>query len=522
MKRRKGMKRIERRVLFSLGMLMLLLPCMYGCHAQKDAAARFEDHEPDKYLNRYPEPGSDQEVDKEELEAALRRLPEHRREEFRETVLNRLLETKAFARKAREAGLDRDRKVKEELRRVTDETLARFFIKKCLDKEAQISREDLENYYQKNRDAFALPASVSVQHIVVQSGKRAEELLGALQEGASFETLAREKSICRCWKSGGKHGWLYKGRIDPDLEKAAFALKTGKLSDVIKTKDGYQIMKVLDTKNEQLVSFEEAKEGIRSRLFEKRRRELLQKYFEEAKVSFHPAEEHILARVGGEVISEEMLFPFLSNASEKEKEKLKGAWVHYLVETSVFSKKAREANLESDPEVGAEIKRRVTWTLANAFRKNMDEITVSEQDIAEFYQSHLEEFTVPVKVRTEAIIVKTHKEAEDLLKELDAGASFCDLAMKKSIHPSAARGGEIGWFGRGEKDASWEKTAFALEKGEISEVIKTDAGYGIIKLMDRKGGKVRPLDEVKQAIRMKLTMQQAEEARHRYHDKAAL
>jgi len=493
-------------LLFFLCILTFLLPCAIGCHSKNPTVAKL----------------GDQEITTKELEAALARLPEHRREEFKEKVLNELLEVKFFSQEARKAGLENDPQIKESLEKITNENLARFFVKKHLDKQAEPSEEDLKLYYLKNKDKFHMPKSVSVQHIVVQGMKRAGDLLKELKEGASFEELAKRKSICRCWKKGGTHGWLFKGRMDPGLEKAAFDLENEKLGDsIIETKDGYQIIKVLDKRDEMDVPFEKAKAGIRSMLFWERKNRLLQKYYEEAKVNFHPSEEHLLAKVGEEGINEEVIAPIMKMAKEKEKDRVRDKWVHYLVETDIFSREARKVNLENDPEVAAEIRSMANQTLANAFRKKfiIDKVKVSDQEIDKFYQSHLEEFRIPAKVRVESIVVKTQEEAEALLKELKEGTPFRDLAMKKSIHPSAARGGDVGWFAKGEKDSALEKAAFALEKGAMSGVIKTEAGCEVIKLMDKKGGEIMPLDEVKQTIKMKLMMQHLEEAKQRYYKK---
>jgi len=119
-------------------------------------------------------------------------------------------------------------------------------------------------------------------------------------------------------------------------------------------------------------------------------------------------------------------------------------------------------------------------------------------------------------------VVETQEQAEGIWQELRGGASFSDLAMKRSIHPSSSKAGEIGWFDQGEGEPALEAAALALEKGEMSGIIKTEAGYEIIKLMDRKGGGIQPFDEVKQTIKMKLMVQKVEEAKARYYKKAEL
>jgi foldase protein PrsA len=297
------------------------------------------------------------------------------------------------------------------------------------------------------------------------------------------------------------------------------------LSDVVKTKEGYQVVKVLDRRDQQQFSFEEAKPKIKQRLFWTKKRELVDKYYDGAQVNTHPTETGVLVKIGKELITEETLAPILAKVSEKNREKAKLRWIDYLIETKVFSKEARQVGLENDPEVAREIRRRTEQVLSHAFRKRFitDKFQITDNEIAGYYESHPELFKVPAKVRAKSILVKTRQEAEEILKALKEEASFGHLAQQKSLHPHASRrAGEIGWFGKGERDPAVEKVAFSLEKGEISDVIKTEAGYEIIKLMDKKGGESRPLDEVGQAIKMTLTMQKFEQEKQHYYKKAGV
>jgi foldase protein PrsA len=125
-------------------------------------------------------------------------------------------------------------------------------------------------------------------------------------------------------------------------------------------------------------------------------------------------------------------------------------------------------------------------------------------------------------VRVKSIVVRTKEEANEIVKALSDGVEFESLATKRSIHPSAAAAGEIGWFGKGEKDPALEKIAFSLEKGQISDIIKTEAGYEIIKLVNKKGGQVRPLEEIKELVRMRLTKQKFDQEKQRYYEKAGV
>jgi len=461
----------------------------------------------------------------EDLEAVLHKIPEKKRAALRKAALGNLIETRVFAEEARKRGLHQDPQVKEAVEKVTNEILARYFVRKRIDPEAEPSEEMLKKFYVDNKDQFLVPEGVQLQHILVKDEQKAEEILISLKEGASFEALAEEQSVASSGKKGGHLGWLFKGKMDPDLEKVAFSLEKDALSDVVKTKEGYQVVKVLDRRDQQQFSFEEAKPKIKQRLFWTTKRELVDKYYDGAQVNTHPTEQGVLVKIGKEVITEETLAPILAKVSEKNKQKVKLRWIDYFIETKVFSKEARQVGLESDPEVAREIRRRTEQVLANAFRQRFitDKLRITDSDIAGYYESNSELFKVPAKVRAKSILVKIRQEAEEILNALKEEASFGHLAQQKSLHPHASRrAGEIGWFGKGEKDPAVEKVAFSLEKGEISDVIKTEAGYEIIKLMDKKGGEIRPLDEVGQAIKMTLTMQKFEQEKQHYYKKAGV
>ena len=89
---------------------------------------------------------------------------------------------------------------------------------------------------------------VKASHILVKTRSEAEKLLGELKKGASFSTLAQQHSECPSRKKGGDLGWFGRGKMVPEFEKAAFSLKKGELSDIVKTQFGYHIIKVTDTK----------------------------------------------------------------------------------------------------------------------------------------------------------------------------------------------------------------------------------------------------------------------------------
>lgn len=84
------------------------------------------------------------------------------------------------------------------------------------------------------------------------------------------------------------------------------------------------------------------------------------------------------------------------------------------------------------------------------------------------------------------ILVKTLPEAEDVLREIKNGAEFGKMAQLKSICPSGKRAGDLGWFGRGQMVKEFERVAFELGKGEVSTPVKTQFGWHLIKVIDKR------------------------------------
>ena len=90
------------------------------------------------------------------------------------------------------------------------------------------------------------------------------------------------------------------------------------------------------------------------------------------------------------------------------------------------------------------------------------------------------------EVRASHILVKSEEEAKKVLEELKKGVSFDKIAMERSLCPSKKKGGDLGWFGRGRMVRQFELTAFSLKKGEISQPVKTEFGWHIIKVIDAR------------------------------------
>lgn len=144
--------------------------------------------------------------------------------------------------------------------------------------------------------------------------------------------------------------------------------------------------------------------------------------------------------------------------------------------------------------------------LHNAYFKKHVVDTVTDADVKARYDKEVAALPKQEEVHARHILVKTEDEAKDVIKQLDAGKDFAELAKEKSTDPNKDDGGDLGYFSRGRMVKEFEDAAFALEKGTYSKTpVKTDFGYHVIKVEDKRDAPPPPFEQVKDQVR-KLVM----------------
>jgi len=155
----------------------------------------------------------------------------------------------------------------------------------------------------------------------------------------------------------------------------------------------------------------------------------------------------------------------------------------------------------------------------NQIRQN---VQVSDDMLKLQYQANIQQYQVPNRVHVEHILFMTvgkpdaeveeiKKKAEDVLKQVKKGGKFEDLAKKYSEDPgSKAKGGDLGWITQGQTVPEFEKTAFSLSSGQVSDLVKTQYGFHIIKVLEKEAAHTKPFDEVKDSLRAPLLLSQAD------------
>lgn len=195
-------------------------------------------------------------------------------------------------------------------------------------------------------------------------------------------------------------------------------------------------------------------------------------------------------------------------------EKNRKIYLDDMIIERLFYEEAVRKGVNSDPEVVDlvnEAKRKIM--ISKYIQGEVDEkVKVSDLEAKEFYDSNKDDFKTPALWRASHILVGDEEQAKGLRDEIARGASFEDLARKRSIDATASRGGDIGYFRMGQLIPDFEKVCMKLKVGEISDVVHTQFGYHLIKLTDKREPAVESYDKVRPAIEGELKKKKREEA----------
>ncbi len=175
-----------------------------------------------------------------------------------------------------------------------------------------------------------------------------------------------------------------------------------------------------------------------------------------------------------------------------------------------FKTALSKANL-SEAALRSQVKRRlaIEHFIATQFA---EKVTVSAKETKDYYESHPQSFKQPEQVRASHILIKidpqadesqraeARKKIEEIKHKLHEGEDFATLAKEFSQGPSGAKGGDLGYFRRGDMVKPFEEAAFALKPGEVSDPVETRFGYHLIKLIDRKPETTIPYEDIKERI----------------------
>lgn len=161
-----------------------------------------------------------------------------------------------------------------------------------------------------------------------------------------------------------------------------------------------------------------------------------------------------------------------------------------------------DAALEAKDITAAELKAEIRDGLmvSKYFRENVfARVAVTDAEITEYVESHPEIQVIPEQVRALQIVVKTAEKAKEVIKEIRGGLPFEDAAEKYSLGPTADNGGDLGFFSRGSMPRLVDEVCFRLRPGEMSEVVASDFGYHIFKVIEKRPEELKPVEQARDA-----------------------
>ena len=158
-----------------------------------------------------------------------------------------------------------------------------------------------------------------------------------------------------------------------------------------------------------------------------------------------------------------------------------------IIDINLISQAAKNQNLHNDPNVISAIEFIEKKILMQAYLSNIVQNSLTENEIQTAYKYFIADTSLREEIKASHILLETKNEAENIIKLLKKGQLFSDLAKTYSTGPSGPTGGDLGWFSRGRMVPSFEKAAFDLKLGNITEKpIQTQFGWHVIKVNDKR------------------------------------
>jgi peptidyl-prolyl cis-trans isomerase C len=462
--------------------------------------------------------------------------------------------------KRTESALEEDPEFSKEL----EQKLASKALKLLYDDEvaarSEVTDQEIEKYYNENKERYKLQETIAASHILIRPQidsvdakdprklKKAEEkaekkawaILEELKQGADFAELAKSESQDEASKNrGGSLGIFGRGRMVPEFEEVAFALPVGELSEPVKTEFGYHIIKVDQRNPERYKTLDiEVKNQIRRQEQTRREREVGQAYVDSVKdATGYLFNEEVLASSDttfsdslwvlvvngvdtsyyGKLRQEMLKYMQVKNLealnSEDKKDLLKT-----LSLTRLLERIAEQRGYFQSPEVLEEAQTIREEKAKSLVRQNSTaaDYVPTEEEIENYYNEHLDEYTVEKPLHVYHIIFTDSAFATVILDSIRNGADFVEMA--KRYYPGEKEIREIAYdldfISERELSKEFFEAANKLEVREVGGPVKTEWGYHLIKLVERKMG--RSLDQMRSAIRQILKTDKDEEAKQIY------
>ncbi len=470
--------------------------------------------------------------------------------EARLDVLNRLIRDQLLIIGAYSKALDADIGIVELVDREKDKFLLDELFRTEVIEKSTITEEDIEQSYDRWFER------VRPMHILVDTKEEADSIKTALDAGASFGDLAAEHSTDRgTMVRGGDFGREFAwGELMEPIQSVAFKLEEGEYSEPVKSDFGWHIIGVKSRRSLTKKPLDQVQgvieERLKRRAQEQRRIEQVDDIQERANIRFDPeilAELQRLADKGRDTLPPGQGVQPTLPATEIDADMKAETFVRYgtdnsytigefvemynkrpppgrpnlsdttEVEDFVFQsglfdllrEEALRLKLDQTPIYRERLREYQEKLMAEKMRNNLiaRNLVVTEDDVREFYDSHIDSLAEPERFHVREILVHEEDFAEELLQKAKAGADFEALAREHTERPGFQNNaGDLGLVGPRRYGELYDM-ASQLEIGEVGGIVPGAGQYSVIKVLDRQPSRIREYDEVKNAIFTRLQQQ---------------
>ncbi|OLD65012.1 MAG: hypothetical protein AUI33_11745 [Ignavibacteria bacterium 13_1_40CM_2_61_4] len=471
---------------------------------------------------------------------------------LRKKVLDNMINETLIFEDVHRSGMDADSAAITRMTQVRNEALVMGYARHISLDTMTIGEAELREEFRRFK------TRVKARYLYGKSETDAWRLKDEVERGATFDSLAREvfedPGLANNGGDLGLFGW---GEMEPGLEEAAFSLRIGQVSDPIKLKIGYGIVRVDDRIERPITSeydYSQAKEKLTQSVRRRRVLDLLTGATSAIGSELSPAfndraVDALLSRwqsvledgpsaieAARDTTDKFRSTPFvnfsrgswtvgdflgrLAQTTARERKKVKTAGDLKTVATGlatreVLLERARAAGLEGDSDVVSQVKRvgdeyfLRRW--ASSVQDTVGRAGWDERELMKYFEEHRADHVLPPEVNVGEILVRTKEEARVIRKQIDNGADFSGLARRKSIRLWAAkRGGELG-FGTKTTFGALGDTFLNSGTGALIGPQFVDPYYGVFKILAKRDGRPRTFEESRDEIIRSLTFLRKQE-----------
>jgi len=458
--------------------------------------------------------------------------------------LNEVINKELLGMEARSRGLDKDDRVRVQYEKAKRQLLLSNLYEDEVLKKVKVTRKDLKEELDK------LEEERYIYQIKVPTEEEAREIVDSLKHGADFEALARERSVLPTADQGGLDGWGWRGKYATPFEEAAFSLKPGEFSDVVKTVAGYHVIKVTDIRKVDLGTVEENKarleKAIRERKEKERQHQYLESLIDKYQVKFSDdniaflfqkvSEERdpngspylpkfmglgdqkkvLVSYDGGEVTIADYIKKFTEKPplfkTEVRDEGHMRSLVNGIITDRLLDIEAEKRGYIRRKEIKDRLDRKLEEIMVSTLYEDeiQGSIIVSDDEVKKYFEQHAEDYYVPEMVNVYILTFPRKADAEKFYQDLKSGADFDSLAKLGRDRRILTQDSTRGLVPKG-KYPKFDDIFFSMQVGDVVGPVRGEDGYKVFKLLEKKEREQMTWEKAAPYARRRLEAEKADE-----------